>query len=572
MNRELIKQARGEVPADLVLKNCKIVNVFTKTIEEEDIAISNGIILGTGTYHGKEEIDCHGLFVSPGFMDGHCHIESSMVTPGEYAKLVMPNGTTTVIADSHEIANVCGKTGIQYMIESAAKVPLDVFMMIPSCVPATAFETNGAILGPKELEELKRLPTVIGLGEMMNYPGVIQGDKEVHDKLDAYQDLFIDGHAPTVFGKDLNAYVLSGVKTDHECTNAEELVDKVKRGMYIHLREGSQTKNVIDLMPGVSENYLRRLLFCSDDLHPSDMIHVGHINNNINIAIKEGLNPISAIQMATINIAECYGLKHHGAIAPGYFADLVLFEDLNHIVPKKVYKKGLLVAEDKKPLFEAVKIENKEVHDSVHFHLEDFSFQYQLKSGFVNVIQLVKNNVTTRRHIEEVTLINGDVELEHARDLLKLFVVERHHYTGNVGKALLSGYGLRHAAIALSVAHDSHNVVVVGDNENDILIALQTIKEIQGGIVLVENGAVFDYLQLEVAGLMTDQSGEFVSEKLERLEKRARELGVKNEIDDPFLVLAFLSLPVIPDLKCTDKGLFDVRKFKIIPLEAGEDL
>ncbi len=572
MNRELIKQARGEEKADLVLKNCKVINVFTKTVEQEDIAISNGIILGTGTYFGKEEIDCSDFFVSPGFIDGHCHIESSMVTPSEYAKLVLPNGTTSVIADCHEIANVCGKTGVKYMIDSAKKTPLDVFMMIPSCVPATDFETSGARLGPKEVEELKQLDNVLGLGEMMNYPGVIEGDKSVHDKLDTYEDLFIDGHAPSVFGNDLNAYILSGVRTDHECTNPLELFDKVKRGMYIHLREGSQTRNVLDLLPGAKKQYINRLLFCTDDLHPSDILKDGHINNNINIAIDYGLDPIDAISMATINTATCYGLKYLGAIAPGRFADLVLFKDLKHIIPEKVYKKGKLVALNREALFESDQLYEPKVLNTVHFNLEDFDYKYHLKTGFVNMIQLVKNNVTTRKSVEEVNLIDGDVDLSKSPNLLKLFIVERHHFTGNVGKALLDGYGLKKGAIALSIAHDSHNIVVVGDNETDVLVALKKIKEITGGIVLVENGKVYDFLQLEVAGLMTNKPGEHVKDKLEHMEKKVREMGVSKEIDDPFLSLAFLSLPVIPDIKITDKGLFDVVNFKIIPLEAGEDL
>lgn len=571
MNRELIKQARGEVPADLVLKNCKVINVFTKTIDVEDIAISKGIILGMGTYLGKKEIDCTGLYASPGFIDGHVHIESSMVTPSEYARLVMPNGTTSIVADSHEIANVCGKDGVKYMVESAKTTPLDVFMMIPSCVPATSFETSGAKLDVEDIKELRKLHNVIGLGEMMNYPGVIEGDKDVHDKLDAFQDLFIDGHAPSVFGKDLNAYVLAGVKTDHECTHPLELVDKIKRGMYIHLREGSQTRNVLDLLPGVEDSYLNKLLFCTDDLHPSDILKHGHINYNINISIAAGLDPLSAIKMATINIAECYKLRYYGAIAPGYFADIVLFDDLENIKPMIVYKKGNIVAKDGLPLFEKTIINNSKVENTVHFDIENFNYKYNLKSGFVNIIQLVKNNVTTRRHVEEVKLIDGDIDLKSTRDILKLFVIERHHMTGNIGKALLSGYGLKNAAIALSIAHDSHNIVIVGDNERDMLVALKKIKEISGGIVLVESGKVYDYLQLEVAGLMTNKSGQYVKEKLERMEKHVRKLGVSDDIDDPFLALAFLSLPVIPDLKCTDKGLFDVRNFKLIPLEAGED-
>jgi len=572
LNRDLIKQARGEEPAELVFKNCKVINVFTKTIETEDIAIADGIILGTGTYFGKQEIDCSDFYVSSGFIDGHCHIESAMVTPAEYARIVMPNGTTAVMADSHEIANVCGKHGIKYMIEAALKTPLDVFMMIPSCVPATDFETSGARLVAKDIEEMKNWPKVIGLGEMMNYPGVIEGVAAVHDKLDAFADRFIDGHAPSVFGKDLNAYVLAGVKSDHECTHPLELIDKVKRGMYVHLREGSQTRNVIDLMPGVNEAYLNRLLFCTDDLHPSDILREGHINNNINIAIREGLDPLSAIRMATINTAECYGLKGYGAIAPGYRADLVFFRNLQEIRPDKVYKNGRLIAEAGIPLFTPEPIRDTAVLNTVKFDLEKFDYRYHLKSGFVNIIQLVKNNVTTRRHVEEVKLIDGDVDLKSVKNVLKLFVVERHLGTGNVGKALLGGYGLKNAAIALSVAHDSHNVVVVGDNERDIRKALETILKIQGGIVLVENGEIFDYLNLEVAGLMTDSPAEHVKEKLEIMEKRARELGVSKDIDDPFLALAFLSLPVIPDLKLTDKGLFDVRNFRIISLEAGEDL
>ncbi len=570
MNRELIKQAKGEEPCDLVLKNCKVINVFTKTIEVEDIAISKGIILGTGKYNGKKEIDCTGFFVSPGFIDGHVHIESSMLTPGEYARLVMPTGTTTIIADCHEIANVCGKKGVEYMIDASNKTPLDVFMMIPSCVPATNFETSGAILNAKDVLELKSLPNVIGLGEMMNYPGVIDGDKDVHDKLDAFGNLRIDGHAPLVFGKDLNAYVLSGVKTDHECTIPEELIEKVKRGMYIHLREGSQTRNVLDLLPGVKDAYLQRLLFCSDDLQPSDIINLGHMNHNINLAVENGLNPISAIQMATINVAECYGLKQHGAIAPGYLADLVLFKDINCIKPNMVFKRGVLVAENGTPLFAKTVLNDQAVLDTVHFDLDSFDYNYHLKSDLVNVIHLIKNNVTTKREIEKIKLIDEDVDLENSDGLLKLFIVERHHKTGNVGKALLRGYGLKNAAIALSVAHDSHNIVVVGNNEHDIYVALNKMNEIQGGIVLVKDGQVLDYLRLEVAGLMTNKSGEYVKEKLEKIEEMARKLGVEEDIEDPFMALAFLSLPVIPDIKCTDKGLFDVLNFRIIPLEAGD--
>ncbi len=570
MNRHLIRQARGDEPADLVLKGGKVINVFTKTIEVEDIAISDGIILGTGIYQGKREIDCSGLYISPGFIDGHVHIESSMLTPTGYAPLVMPWGTTSIIADCHEIANVKGIAGIEYMLASAKRTPLDVFMMIPSCVPATSFETAGAELKAEDIAKLKDRDQVLGLGEMMNYPGVIEGDDDVHDKLDAFSDRIIDGHAPSVFGQDLNAYILAGVKTDHECTHAPELIDKVKRGMYIHLREGSQTKNVLDLLPGVKESYLSRLLFCSDDLHPHDILKQGHINHNINLATKAGLDPLSAIQMATINIAQCYRLDRYGAIAPGYFADLVLFKDLKHIKPDVVYKKGTLVAKDGKALFNPEPLLDATVLDSVHFEPNDFDFNFHLKQEIVNVIKLVKNNITTRKFIEEVTLTeDGDVVLTKTPGLLKLFVIERHHQSGRIGKALVRGYGLKNAAIALSIAHDSHNVICISDNEQDALVALRKIKEIKGGIVLASQGRVLDYLKLEVAGLMTNQSASHVKDKLESMDKAARRLGVSDEVDDPFLSLAFLSLPVIPEIKCTDRGLFDVTHFKIIPIEAG---
>lgn len=570
MNRHLIRQARGDEPADLVLKGGKVINVFTKTIDIEDIAISDGVILGTGIYQGKEEIDCSGQYIAPGFIDGHVHIESSMLTPTGYAPLVMPHGTTAIIADCHEIANVKGIRGIEYMLTSAKRTPLDVFMMIPSCVPATAFETSGAILKAKDIAPLKQRDHVLGLGEMMNYPGVIAGDEDVHDKLDAFGDMMIDGHAPSVFGQDLNAYILAGVKTDHECTHAPELIDKVKRGMYIHLREGSQTKNVLDLLPGVKETYLSRLLFCSDDLHPHDIMKQGHINHNINLAIAAGLDPLSAIQMATINIANCYRLNQYGAIAPGYKADLVLFKDLHHIEPVAVYKGGKLIAKDGKPLFKTEALIDPLVMDSVHFDPEAFDFAFHLKQEIVNVIKLVKNNITTRKFIEEVTLTDtGDVVLEETPGLLKLFVIERHQQTGRIGKALVRGYGLKNAAIALSIAHDSHNVICISDNETDALTAIRKIKEINGGIVLASQGKVIDYLRLEVAGLMTNQPALHVKQKLEAMDKAARALGVSDEVDDPFLSLAFLSLPVIPEIKCTDRGLFDVLHFKLIPIEAG---
>ena len=560
---KMIAVARGEILADLVIKNAKVINVFTKTIEAEDIAISDGVIVGLGDYKGKLEIDYEGYYVAPGFIDGHVHIESSMFTPNNYA--------LAVIADCHEIANVLGNTGIDFMLDAANKTPLDIFMMIPSCVPSTKFETNGAKLLSKDIKKYLKNPKVLGLGEMMDYSGTINGKSEILTKIDDFKDKIIDGHAPDVSKKALNSYVLAGVKTDHECTNPEELIEKVKRGMYIHLRQGSQTKNVLDLLPGVNKNFYDRILFCSDDLHPSDIRNIGHIDNNINIAIKAGVEPASAIAMATINIANCYNLKNYGAIAPGYIADLVLFKDLNKINVEKVYKAGKLLVKDNKVMFKPKKLNVSKVLDTVNVNVNKIDFTYKLESSKVNVIGLIKNNVTTKKLIEEVLLKDGIFIPRLNENLLKLCVVERHHGTNNIGKGIVKGYGLKNSALAMTISHDSHNLVCLGDNDKDMYMAVDKITEIGGGIVLVSNEKILESLPLEVAGLMSLNQSEFVEEKLENLEDAIRKLGVKKEIEDPFLQLAFLSLAVIPEIRVTDKGLFDSKKFEIISLEVSDD-
>lgn len=572
MNKEkLLAVARGDLLADLVIKNAKVINVFTKTIEEEDIAISDGIIVGLGSYQGKLEVDYQGYYVAPGFIDGHVHIESSMLTPNNYALAVLPRGTTTVIADCHEIANVTGNKGIDFMLEAAKQTPLDIFMMIPSCVPSTNFETSGANLLVEDIKKYLKADKVLGLGEMMNYSGTINGDKDVLAKINAFKEKIIDGHAPEVSKKALNAYVLAGVKTDHECTKPEELIEKVKRGMYIHLREGSQTKNVLDLLPGINKNYYDRILFCSDDLHPSDIKDFGHMDNNINMAIKSGIDPISAISMATINISNCYRLNNFGAIAPGYKADLVLFKDLNNIQVDKVYKAGKLLVKDKKAIFKAKKVDATKVLDTVNVDIAKLDLTYKLNSRKVNVIGLIKNNITTKKIIEKVNLDKGIFNPQNNPDLLKLCVIERHHGINNIGKGIVKGYGLENGALAMTISHDSHNLVCLGDNDKDMYLAIKKITEIGGGIAVVSKGEILEFLPLEVAGLMSLKQSEFVEEKIHSLEKNIRTLGVKAEIEDPFLQLGFLSLAVIPEIRVTDKGLFDSNKFKLIPLEVRDN-
>lgn len=565
---KLVEIARGDSPADLVLKNCNIINVFTSKIEQGDIAIHDGKIVGVGSYQGLKEIDIKNRFVSPGFIDGHVHIESSMLTPPQFAKIIVPKGTTSIVADPHEIANVSGVEGIKYMIFSSIFGPLNVNMMIPSCVPATSFETSGAIISSSDIDKFKNTKGVLGLGEVMNYPGVIFGDKEVHKKLEVMNTFVKDGHAPSISGNQLNAYKLSGIKTDHECTTVKELEDKVARGMYIHLREGSATRNVKVLSKGVTKENSRRLLFCTDDKHPEDIRLEGHINYNIRLAIENGVDPITAIQMATINTAECYKLDYIGAIAPGYDADLVVFESFEKIDVNEVFIKGELVAKDNKALFDPVLYTNGFVTNTIHIKdSENISFDIKLKNNKVKVIELIENNVTTTKVIREVKVEKGIYVHDNNRDILKLAVVERHHYTGNVGLGFVEGYGLKNGAVAMTISHDSHNLIIIGDNDKDMKIAMKEIERIQGGITLVNNGKIVDSIRLEVAGLMTNTDVKEIEAKLKFMEEAARKMGLNKEVDDAFLSLAFMSLPVIPELKLTDMGLFDVKEFKLVSLE-----
>ncbi|PKM58511.1 MAG: adenine deaminase [Firmicutes bacterium HGW-Firmicutes-3] len=559
--------ARGDQKAELVLKNCQVVNVLNGQIETGDIAIEKGRIVGVGEYEGIREIDLKHKYVCPGFIDGHVHIESSMLTPSQFSRLVMPKGTTSIIADPHEIANVCGLNGIEYMLKASEKVPLDIYIMLPSCVPSTEFEAAGAILLAKDLKKLKDHPRVIGLGEMMNYPGVIAGNPMVHEKIDMMSDRLIDGHAPEVTGKALNAYISAGVKTDHECTTKEEMLEKVGKGMYVHLREGSATRNLDELLKGVTPNNSRRLMFCSDDKQPIDIMNEGHMDHNVRRAIELGLSPITAIQMATLNIAECYSLKGKGAIAPGYEADLLILDNLEEVSVSQVYKKGILVASGNQPLFEAPQIEDESVLNTVKLeNIEMINLDLKIVTGIAKVIGLKERSIITDLVIRKVDT-KDDLFVHNPKlDLLKLAVIERHQNTGNVGIGLVEGYGLKHGAVGLTIAHDSHNVIVIGDNDADMRLAIEELKRCDGGMTICRDGVVIETLRLEVGGLMTNAPLEEVIAKIKKMDRLALDSGVSTKIE-PFLTLAFLALPVIPELKLTDQGLFDVTKFAFVEID-----
>jgi adenine deaminase len=572
MNIDLIKVARKIEKAALVLKNGRIVNVFSGLIETKDIAVEDGLVVGIGEYEGYEEMDLMGKYVAPGFIDGHVHIESSMLTPPEFAKIIMPKGTTSIIADPHEIANVNGVEGIRFLMDAAKATPLDVFMMIPSCVPATIFETSGDVITANDIGKMKLLDNVSGLGEVMNYPDVLSGDPTIHEKISIMQNRNVDGHAPGLTGPDLNAYILSGIKTDHECTTYQELEERVARGMYVLLREGSHTRNEKALLQGYTLDNHRRLVFCTDDKHPEDIVREGHINYNVNLAIKNGISPIMAIRMATINTAECYKLKGYGGIAPGYFADMIVFDNLNQIEPEMVFKKGQIVANNGKALFDTKIMLNGFVTKTVKIKNSIINLNISLNHNLVNVIDLIPNNATTKKSIAKVKVEQGLYVNNPNDDILKLAVIERHHYSGNVGLGLVRGYGLTNGAIAMTISHDSHNLIVLGDNDSDMQLAIETIKKIDGGIVIVRHHEVIEYLSLEVGGIMTNAKAEIVIRKLNDMVSVTRKMGVKTIHEDPFLSLAFLSLMVIPEIKLSDKGLFDVTKFAFIPLEVEEGL
>ena len=564
--KNLIQVATSRKKADLVIENCNVINVFSQEIIYGKLAISDGIFVGIGDYEGIETIDGEGKYIVPGLIDSHVHIESSMGSPYQFARAVLPRGTTTVISDCHEIANVKGLEGIKYMIESSKNLPLDVYIMLPSCVPATIYETSGAILEAEDLEELMQHERVLGLGELMNYQGVVFTDEGILKKLeltDKYNKI-VDGHGPIIKEKELNAYSLAGVKTDHECMNHKEVMDRLRNGIYVAIREGSAAKNLLDLVGAVNPNNERRFTFCTDDRHPKDILQEGHIDNNIRLAIKGGVNPITAIRMATLNSAECYGLKNLGAIAPGYIADFIIVDNLTDFNVLKTFKKGKQILDD---WYTHIK-EDSELLEIVSnsVNIKDFTeedLKIKLSSNSAKVIKIMDHSLFTENVNREVKVDeNGYYVYNEATDILPIYVFERHNGTGNIGKGLIEGYGLKNGAIASTIAHDSHNLIVIGSSPENVKIAVQKIIEIGGGLVIVVDGEVKGCLPLDIGGIMSSSDLETVSKGHEKLNKIAMEELKINENVNAFMTLAFMALPVIPKLKITDRGLFDVIKFQ----------
>jgi len=561
--KELISVARGEIPADLLLKNARIVNTFIGEIEQADVAICGDRIAGVGDYDkAKEVIDLQGEFLAPGLINGHTHIESSMLHPARYAQAVVPRGTLAVVTDLHEIANVCGPEGIKFVTDLARKLPLDMLFMAPSCVPATHLETSGARISSKQIRKILAYPNVIGLGEMMNFPGVVSGDEEVLKKISASKGRVIDGHAPGLAGKELNAYLSAGILSDHESTTLEEGKEKLQRGMYLMIREGSSEKNLDALLPLVTDNTYKRCFFVVDDRSCTDLLREGDIDAVVRKAIDRGLEPVRAIQMATINAAEYFRLHDRGGIGPGYIANLITITDLAKLEIDMVFYQGKLVAREGKPLFPLPPV-TLELRDTVRVKpIMGKSLKIPAVDNTYPVIEIVPGQIVTRKAMEKVKVVDGAVMPDVERDILKLVVVERHKASGNIGLGLVKGFGLKKGALASSVAHDSHNIIAVGTNDFDILKAIEEINRLQGGLVVCANLEILASLPLPIAGLLSPEPLDVVVSQHENVEKAAASLG--NLPPAPFAILSFLALPVIPELRLTDLGLVDVNEFRLI--------
>jgi adenine deaminase len=558
MNPRWMAVARGDEPADLVLAGGRVLSVFTKEWLEVDVAIAGGHVVGLGRYEGHTRTDVGGAYLVPGFIDAHMHIESSKLTVDEFARAVLPHGTTTVVADPHEIANVLGTDGIHWLLDSCADLPLDVFVMASSSVPASAFESPLRPFTPGDIESLLRRHRTIGVAEMMNFPGVIAGDRDEVAKLQTGLTDHVDGHAPGVRGPALNAYIAAGIRSDHEATTYEEALEKRRLGMWVMLREASIARNLRDLLPLVKRYGSDRCMFCTDDREPSFIVEEGHINQMVRVAVEEGIAPEDAVVMATLNPATYHRLWNLGAIAPGYQADILVLDDLTSFMPRQVLKKGAA------PRF--VKLDVPEwVRQTVHLaEVNRSTFDIAAGPRRIRVIRVIPAQLLTGTELVEPTTRDGCIVADPARDLVKIAVLERHHASGRVGLGFATNIGLRRGAYASTVAHDAHNVVVLGVVDADMAACASRLAEIGGGIVISDGGRVVEELPLPVAGLMSDQPLAFVHERLRSMEKRLAGMGVT--MTAPFMTLSFLALSVIPELKITDRGLVDVARFELVPL------
>ncbi|MBN1995790.1 MAG: adenine deaminase [Anaerolineae bacterium] len=561
---QLIRIARGDEPADLILKNCKVINLFTGEIIDTHIAIAHSRIVGLGDYEAQQTVDLGGRYVAPGLIDSHVHIESAMVPPPEFARAVVPRGTTTVVTDPHEIANVLGLEGIRFMLEMAKHNPLSVYVNAPSCVPSTHMETTGASLEWYDLEPLQREPYVIGLAEVMNFPGVVAGEESVLNKIRSFKGVVKDGHCPGLSGKGLMAYVNASIGSDHECTTGEEVLEKLRLGMYIFFREATNARNLKSLLPYVTPENAHRICFCTDDRQPADLLEEGHIDFMLRTAIAEGIPPLTAFRMATLNPSEYFHLHDRGAIAPGRRADLMIFSNLQAPTAELVYRGGKLVAKDGQMLPWEREVRHSILRSSMNVDWSKVNFNIPANGSQVRIIGAIPNQILTNHIIEEAPQTNGKIITDTNRDILKMAVIERHLATGNVGKGLVRGIGLKRGAIASTVAHDHHNIVVIGADDQSMLTAAHAVANTRGGMAAVEGDTVLCQLPLPIAGLMSDQPIERVRDRMGQLLRAAHQLG--SPLHDPFMAMSFLALPVIPSLKLTDHGLVDVDRFQLVSL------
>ncbi|MGM9987940.1 MAG: adenine deaminase [Bacillaceae bacterium] len=564
--QNLIQVANKQKKAMLVIKNGKVIDVFSRRIIECDVAIENGKIVGLGCYEGEVEYDAKGCYLSPGFIDGHVHIESSMVLPQQFSKAVLPHGVTTVVTDPHEIANVLGVEGIEKMMEDSEHALLDIFFMLPSCVPATPFETAGATIRAKDLASLMKKENVLGLAEVMNYPAVLGGEEDMLEKIQLAieNNKVIDGHCAGLNQDAINVYRTATITTDHECVYPEEVIDRIQRGMYVLLREGSGAKNLRNLLKAVDEYNAARCLLCTDDKHIDELVEEGSIDHNIRICIEEGMNPLTAITMATINAAQCYGLKTKGAIAPGYDGDIVFLSDLETIKIERVLKDGKFIDEIEEELVPFTTIKNTMNIAPIE---KDAIIIPMTTSNIANIIEVIPSSIVTKHVVEEVPVVDGEFIPSVEADLAYLAVIERHHGTGNIGLGIVKGLGLTSGAIASTVAHDSHHIVVASTTKEDLIAAINHLTKNGGGLTIVQNEKVIASIDLPFGGLMSTKSFNEVYEEAKQLNEGLTHISTVTDYNI-FLTLSFLALPVIPAVKLTDKGLFHVGQFKHIPVEA----